>query len=79
MDYRTHMSDQSLLLPIPLGLAQRSAKCRLCSESFAGEGMPKGWAYEFREMVYPIHVILNFGEECAHAKCLEQANEKGQR
>jgi len=68
-------SDQRMVLPIPLGLAQRSAKCRICGESFGSEGMPQGWAYEFQEMVYPVHVILNFGEECAHAECLKRQND----
>ena len=67
---------QRSVLPLPLGLAQRSAKCRLCGEYFGGDGMlPRGWAYEFREMVFPTHVILNFGKECAHAKCLERHND----
>ena len=64
------MIEQSL--PLPLGLAQRGAKCRICGESFAGNGMPMGWAYEFDEMIYPVHVILKFGKECAHAKCLKE-------
>jgi hypothetical protein len=28
-------------------------------------------------MIFPIHVILNFGKEFAHAKCLERQNDWG--
>lgn len=61
-------------LPMPLGLAQRSAKCRLCGQSFFTDSLPKGWAYNFREILWPVNVILNFGEECAHAQCLNPPN-----
>lgn len=78
LDARTDGTASSSLhqvvLPLPLGLAQRSAKCRICGESFFNEGLPQGWGHDYREMIYPVHVILNFGEECAHAKCLERQN-----
>lgn len=63
---------------MPLGLAQRSAKCRICGEHFfkKGDVIHKSWAYCHKAMLYPQHVILNYGEECAHAKCLEPIKAK---
>jgi hypothetical protein len=64
------------VLPLPLGLAQRSAKCRICGESFSTPYMPTNWAYAFKEQLWPVHIILNHGKECAHAKCLERQNDE---
>lgn len=67
-----------VVLPLPLGLAQRSGKCRICGIHFR-DGLIRGWAHEFKEMLFPQHVILNYGEECAHAECLKRQNDQALR
>lgn len=54
--------------------AKRTGRCRICGgqiiEPGAPAGYPHGWKEEFREMLYPLAVTLNFGEEFAHTACL---------
>lgn len=52
--------------------AQEQHRCRICEDSivFDTTGSPSGWTHEFDELIFPLHVILRYGEEFAHAKCL---------
>ena len=60
-------------MSISLEQAQAQRRCRICGETLCedNDAFPKGWQHEFAEMVYPVHVIINFGKECAHARCLD--------
>ncbi len=51
--------------------------CRICEQPISNPGAPLDWTEEFGQMVYPIKVTLNFGEEFAHTECLEAAIEGG--
>lgn len=50
--------------------ARERRVCRICEQPVPSMG-PKGWPTEFREMVYPVAVTLNFGDEFAHTQCLK--------
>lgn len=51
--------------------AREQNRCRICGETIEMKGgNPVGWKDEFREMLFPVHVVLNFGKEFAHGKCL---------
>ncbi len=57
---------------LSLKLAQRTARCRICGKAFAGhKDFPSGWSHNFGSLIFPVHVTLNFGKECAHAECLK--------
>lgn len=56
--------------------AQDRGVCRICEESVnIGGPAPMGWKTEFREQVFPVHLVLDFGNEFAHKKCLAPAGE----
>lgn len=56
---------------LPLDMAQRNARCRICGKVFHGaHTFPVGWETRFASLIYPEHVVIDFGKECAHAKCL---------
>lgn len=50
--------------------AKEHYRCRICGEKVLVGACPKGWREEFGEQVYPEHVVLDFGEEFAHGRCL---------
>jgi hypothetical protein len=54
-----------------LGVEEARARrvCRVCEKPIAWGG-PVGWPFEFRSLVYPEQVTLDFGDEFAHAACL---------
>jgi hypothetical protein len=65
--------------------ARASSVCRICGKNInVPTGQPKGWESEFGEMVYPLAITLNFGDEFAHTACLPAdggaapANEPGE-
>ena len=70
------MTDAGNEVNIALEEAQRRRVCRVCGEPLCARGpmggdpLPRGWTRDYAELLYPVHVILNYGAECAHAKCL---------
>lgn len=50
--------------------ARKSGCCRICMVSFPHVIAPEGWQFEFGELVYPIGITMNFGDEFAHTACL---------
>lgn len=66
------------LPPLTVEEARKQRICRVCRRPIAGTG-PTGWPLEFREMVWPVKVTLNFGEEFSHTDCLPPATPKEER
>ena len=57
--------------------AKEKSVCRICEKPIGrGPGKPMGWTSEFREMVFPEKITLNFGEEFAHTDCLKSQLEE---
>jgi hypothetical protein len=51
--------------------------CRICEEPVPSGG-PAGWTEDFGEMLHPIRVTLNFGEEFAHTECLQKTTQQAE-
>ena len=52
--------------------AKKRRVCRICKQRISTDGWPKNALHEFGKLVFPERIILNFGREFAHAKCLEK-------
>lgn len=50
--------------------AKESNRCRICHQSIIVKMQPVGWKDRFDELLYPVHIILNGGQEFAHKNCL---------
>ncbi len=50
--------------------ARENRICRLCGKKIQVYGVSENWEFEFRELIYPIKLTLNFGEEFCHTECL---------
>ena len=50
--------------------AQKLRVCRICEQEFSVPG-PAGWPSQFKRMVFPVRVLLNFGQEFAHEDCVQ--------
>ena len=61
---------ESQLDPLALEEAKQSDRCRICHQSIKAEMQPAGWKDRFDKLLYPVNVILNYGEEFAHKNCL---------
>ena len=59
-----------IVMPLTVAAARSNGVCRVCGEPIRVSGSPKGWQFEFREMIFPMAVTLNFGHEFAHTQCL---------
>ena len=51
--------------------AKATGCCRICGGRIIEPdrtpmGYPKGWKEEFRQMLFPVKVILDYGTEFAH-------------
>lgn len=57
--------------------ARRMGVCRICHEPIRVSHAMAGWQHEFREMLYPQAVTLNFGDEFAHTACLAAERAEG--
>ena len=62
----------AVLLFLWMTLAEKNAVGFAASRFLRNGAEPKGWKEEFREMVFPIALTLNFGAEFAHTECLQQ-------
>jgi len=56
--------------PLELKEARESNRCRICHQAIGAEMQPSGWKDRFDELLYPVHVVLNTGQEFAHKDCL---------
>lgn len=56
--------------PLSLEEAKESNRCRICYRSIKATMQPVGWKDRFDELLYPIYVVLNSGQEFAHKDCL---------
>ena len=70
-----------VFIPSRVGLtveqARKERRCRVCGEPLGTNAMqPLGWHEDYREMVFPVAIILNFGAEYAHPKCVNQEGQK---
>lgn len=59
--------------------ARSQNRCRICEEIINVEALPKGWKDRFNELLHPIHLILDFGKEFAHANCLPKDKNKNKQ
>jgi hypothetical protein len=57
-------------LPLTLEEARKSDRCRICHQAIKATMQPAGWKDRFDELLYPVHVVLNAGQEFAHKSCL---------
>jgi len=51
--------------------AQEGNVCRVCGEPVIAGPAPRGWKTKFRAVQWPEPVVLNYGKEFAHRRCLE--------
>lgn len=63
---------ESDMEPLTVAEARYNGICRVCRDRIRPEAAPKGWQFDFSEMIHPIHVTLNFGKEFAHTQCLAE-------
>lgn len=60
---------------ISLNQARDESRCRICGEPIKmTDGRPVGWKDEFRAQLFPVAIVLNYGEEFAHPQCLKEEN-----
>jgi hypothetical protein len=57
-------------LPLTLEEAKESERCRICHQIINVTCQPAGWKDKFGELLYPMHLVLNAGQEFAHKSCL---------
>jgi hypothetical protein len=50
--------------------ARKNRVCRICGEPLPVPVAPRDWTIAFGEMVYPVAITLEFGDEFAHTACL---------
>lgn len=65
---------------ISLVEAKATGCCRICGGRIvepgsSPPGYPVDWMNSFRKMVFPVNVVLNYGEEFAHSDCLNKTKE----
>ena len=58
-------------MPLTVAEAREQRVCRICEKPIPEKGYPKGWQFDFGEMVFPVKFTLNYGKEFAHTSCLE--------
>lgn len=56
--------------PLTLEEARESNCCRICHAPIEVTCQPVGWKDRFEKLLYPVHVVLNAGQEFAHKDCL---------
>lgn len=76
-DEQAESQAEEQVIPLTVAEARYNGICRVCRERIRPEAAPRGWQFDFREMVYPTAVTLNFGEEFAHTKCIKETVSEG--
>ncbi len=62
--------------------ARQNNCCRICGRRIHGAeggGKPLGWESEFGRMLFPVNIVLNYGEEFAHGSCYDALTPSNQK